>query len=115
MSKTTYIATAADGTEHTRTTDRVYTHAVLIYRMHYSNDPAYWSELIATMETWNQPERLAETKAEAAKATGEPEWMLSGFCGRYDLAVKLAEKKRQQYPTATVEIVEAVAKQKAAA
>lgn len=30
MAKTTYIATAPDGSEHRRTTDRTYTHAVLV-------------------------------------------------------------------------------------
>lgn len=30
MAKTTYIATAPDGSEHRRTTDRTYTHAVLL-------------------------------------------------------------------------------------
>lgn len=30
MTKTTYVATAPDGSEHTRKTDRIYTHAVLV-------------------------------------------------------------------------------------
>lgn len=30
MTKTTYVATAPDGSEHTRKTDRTYTHAVLL-------------------------------------------------------------------------------------
>ena len=30
MTKTTYVATAPDGSEHTRKTDRTYTHAVLV-------------------------------------------------------------------------------------
>lgn len=30
MTKTTYVATAPDGSEHTRNTDRTYTHAVLV-------------------------------------------------------------------------------------
>ena len=104
--KTTYIATDPDGGEHTRTTHRTYTHAVLVYTFHYKNDPDYWADLLPRMRTWDQPERLAKAEADAAKATGEREWLCYGFSGRLDLAQKEAAKvAKHRKPGERVEIV----------
>jgi hypothetical protein len=74
--KTTYIATAPDGSVHTRTTARTYEYAVMIYSVDYG-------------------------------AT-EPTWGPIGFCGRYDLAAKLAKQWAGKSPT----IVPATKKEK---
>lgn len=58
--KTTYVATAPDGTEHTRKSTRTYTHAVL------ATD--------RNLDGYGNP---------------QPQWILTGFCGRPDLAEKL--------------------------
>lgn len=58
--KTTYTATAPDGTVHTRTTSRTYTHAVLVTDR---NVDCYGKDV--------------------------PNWQPSGFCGSEDLADKL--------------------------
>lgn len=72
MAKKVYKAVASDGTVVTRTTDREYTHAVLV------DDRKSGGGLVG--------------------------FGAYGFCGRYDLAFKLAAKARQFYNV--VEIVE---------
>ncbi|WP_346407477.1 hypothetical protein [Mycolicibacterium conceptionense] len=58
--KATYVATDPDGTEHTRTSTRTYTHAVL------ATD--------RNLDCYGNP---------------VPKWIVTGFCGRPDLAEKL--------------------------
>lgn len=61
--KTTYVATAPDGSTHTRTSARTYTHAVLVTDR---NVDCYGKDV--------------------------PKWGAVGFCGRPDLAEKLRAK-----------------------
>lgn len=56
--KTTYVATAPDGTEHTRTSNRVYTHAVLVYGPSWDNPEPHWGCV-----SFNGREELAHKEA----------------------------------------------------
>jgi hypothetical protein len=58
--KTTYVATAPDGTEFTRTTARAYTHAVLCHveDNEVKGIPAHWGKI-----SFNSRAELAEQEA----------------------------------------------------
>lgn len=68
--KTTYVATAPDGSTHTRTSARTYTHAVLVFGQNWyakeHNLPAGWGSI-----SFNSREDLAVK--EAAKWLGRYE------------------------------------------
>lgn len=68
--KTTYVATAPDGSTHTRTSARAYTHAVLVFGRNWyaekHNLPASWGAI-----SFNSREELAAK--EAAKWIGHYE------------------------------------------
>lgn len=152
--KTTYTATDANGTVHTRTTNRTYTNTVVyqadkdvaVKRAHewvirdrkdaeyYQNEVAQgeeayiktklityerlgrdyfarqFAENVALANKIGNPvdyaaRRLAERLAEI-EATDWTVWHNAGWCGRRDLAVKLANEQKQ---VAAVAILEAKA------
>jgi hypothetical protein len=151
MAKTAYIATDAAGIKHTRNSDRVYTHTVVIkggYErdLRAANDMAYaakeandlWAQVGKGLEGYVANglrkhailgrdyfvKRFAEDSAivaqfgtaaayidskraahvarvEAEKAAGRFEkWGNIGWCGRLDLAQKLAAKYQGDYTVA---------------
>lgn len=71
--KTTYVATAPDGSTHTRTSARTYTHAV-----------------------------LATDRNDDKDGNPVPKWIVTGFCGRPDLAEKLRASCASWYYQVTV-------------
>ena len=56
--KTTYVATAPDGTEMTRTSARTYTHAVLAYGTSWNNPEPHWGYI-----SFNGSEELSQKEA----------------------------------------------------
>lgn len=71
--KTSYTATAPDGSTHTRTSARVYTHAVLATDIN--------------LDGYGKP---------------NPKWIVTGFCGRPDLAEKLRASCANWYHQAII-------------
>ncbi len=91
---TTYLATSPDGDVFTRTSHRLYTHAVLVHRLFWFNDRDY-----LTRTNGLNPQLLEE-------ATGKPSWGCYGWCGRPDLAERLARQAQKNLkPGDRVEIV----------
>jgi len=92
--KTVYIATDPDGGQHTRTSHRTYTHAVLVKRLNWEDDPVGLAETIERLRPHWTDERglkkLAEYEAKLAVASGKATWYAHTFCGRPDLALKAA-------------------------
>lgn len=139
MAKTKYFVIDPNGVKHTRSTSRIYSHAVLYQRTkedylatipawkatekkngqyyldciangyhknlmhfpHYVDDKARQAADVqeaierldgcATAEEF--AERLAERMRAKAEATDWNEWFCDGWCGRLDLAQKLAAKR----------------------
>lgn len=115
MAKTKYIAVDPDGGEHNRSTDRTYTHAVLVYSLSWQQDRDYLIRTIEYISGWDveksphKTSRLAELQAALDACTGQRTWGCYGFCGRHDLAVKTAAKvQKARKDGDRVEIVEAV-------
>lgn len=63
--KTTYIATAPDGTESTRTSARTYTHAVLVFNKSYKESVETWGAI-----SFHGSEELAAKTIAAWRARG---------------------------------------------
>lgn len=142
MAKTNYFVTLPDGSIDTRSSARVYTHAVVIahdeagdiarlrreaercreYAAKYSAPgwaEASAAEAVAKFPTLNldYEEEVAERRgwavsnaanaermdAEANALTpGKLHYYVTGWCGRYDLAVKLAASSAGPFRTATI-------------
>lgn len=166
---TKYFAIDADGGRHTRSTERTYTHTVVVkggyehaligakakgWRSTDESNFRYYAEIAAgrdrhpnkaylrddmspaerqaeldrvelanaarlaraklesdgrTVEqyvAWQQELRVA--RVEERKAKGDfDRWINAGWCGRYDLAVKLAAKEQGRGPGFVVDILEA--------
>ncbi len=86
MSGTVYTVTAPDGQVHTRTSERTYTHAVLVMV------PA-GHELTHEGSTFPLEELQARRRwAASLEPSTADKWVLVTWCGRLDLATKAARK-----------------------
>lgn len=98
-----YKVTDSFGGVHTRSTERTYTHAVLV-RDRLVDEIAQAWESYAWARRQNNLERIAEGDARIAELQAqysvspdglEPKWDVLGWCGRHDLAEKLIAANRK--------------------
>ena len=87
-----YVVTDPDGGEHTRTSARTYTHAVLVHFLHVDNDADYIQASIDRLRPHWTAEEIGRLEQKRDAATGERTWAVFGWCGRPDLALKEAAK-----------------------